>query len=146
MKLSLTDSEKQKLRTSRIKVAEIAHTTPQALSEILGCEQARAERLIALAQFQQIPSIGPRAAQMMVQHLGFYSLEEVKDEEPAQLLDLFESRIGHRVDPCVEDQIRCIVHHANEPASRREWPDFTKERKTYRDSRGYPKDRPKARE
>ncbi|WP_455661629.1 helix-hairpin-helix domain-containing protein [Pradoshia sp.] len=143
MKLPLTEIEKQKLRAAHVHLAQVAHMTAGELSEVLDCEQARADILIGLAQFQQIPSIGPRAAQMMVHHLGFNCLDAVKNEEPAQLLDLFESRIGHRVDPCVEDQIRCIVHHANEPQSRLEWPDFTKARKTYRDSRGYPKDRPK---
>ena len=144
MKLPLTEIEKQKLREGHIKIAKIARMTPVELSKVLECEQARANILIGLAQFQQISSIGPRAAQMMVHHLGFYGLEEVKSEDPAHLLDLFESRVGHRVDPCVEDQIRCIVHHANEPTSRLEWPDFTRERKTYRDSQGYPKDRPKS--
>ena len=144
MKLPLTDSEKQKLRAAHIKLTQVTQMTPVELSQVIDCEQARAEVLIGLAQFQSIPSIGPRAAQMMVHHLGFTCLDEVKNQEPAHLLDLYESRVGHRVDPCVEDQIRCIVHHANEPHSRLEWPDFTKERKTYRDSCGYPDNRPKS--
>ena len=144
MKLPLTELEKHKLRAAHISFEQVAQMASHELQEMLECEQARADVLIGLAQFQQIPSIGPRAAQMMVHHLGFTCLDEVKNEEPAHLLDLYESLIGHRVDPCVEDQIRCIVYHANEPTSRREWPDFTKERKTYRDSCGYPMDRPKS--
>ncbi|CAH0343998.1 hypothetical protein BCI9360_00226 [Bacillus sp. CECT 9360] len=75
-KLPLTAEEKSKLRTSKIKLNQIVNMD---LSELSRCLQSteRARYLQALAQFQAIPSIGPKLAQMVIE-LGYYSLEEIK--------------------------------------------------------------------
>nr|WP_198041798.1 helix-hairpin-helix domain-containing protein [Paenibacillus larvae] len=43
---------------------------------------------------------------------------------------------------CVEDQFRLVVYYANNPESNKKWWDFTEERKHYRETNGYPSDRP----
>ncbi|RFU61195.1 helix-hairpin-helix domain-containing protein [Bacillus sp. V59.32b] len=113
------------------------------LSELSRCLQSteRARYLQALAQFQAIHSIGPKLAQMVIE-LGYYSLEEIKGEEGAELLNRLEAKIGHWEDPCVEDSLRCVVHHANHPGSDKSWWHFTVERKAYREQYGYPATRP----
>ena len=80
----------------------------------------------------------------MVIELGFYSLEEIKNEEGANLTNRLEEHFGYWEDPCVEDSLRCIVHHANHPDSEKSWWYFTDERKRYREEYGYPATRPAA--
>ncbi len=60
----------------------------------------------------------------------------------ADLLNAYEKKLGRRVDPCVEDQFRLVVHHANNRGCKKQWWDFTAERKVYRAKNGYPADRP----
>ncbi|WP_343327837.1 helix-hairpin-helix domain-containing protein [Lentibacillus saliphilus] len=55
---------------------------------------------------------------------------------------IIEKELGCWTDPCVEDQIICIIHYANRPESDKQWYDFTAERKRYRVQNGYPSDRP----
>lgn len=59
-----------------------------------------------------------------------------------ELFNSLELKLGCWTDPCVEDQIMCIIHHANNPESEKQWFDFTNERKLYRQKFGYPKSRP----
>ncbi|WP_342394388.1 helix-hairpin-helix domain-containing protein [Salipaludibacillus daqingensis] len=99
--------------------------------------------LHALATFQRIPSIGAKMATNMVDKLGIYSLEELKNKNGAELLNALERELGFWIDPCAEDQIRCIVHYAINPESDKYWYDFTEERKLYRTKYGYPASRPK---
>lgn len=101
----------------------------------------RAKLLRAFAIFQSVPSIGPRAAQWAID-LGYYSLDEIKQETGHELTNRLEQTYGCWVDPCVEDALRCLVHHANHPTSEKSWFDFTEERKAYRQQYGYPSDRP----
>ncbi len=54
----------------------------------------------------------------------------------------FGRTLGYWVDPCVEDALRCIVYHANNPNSDKCWFDFTEGRKSYRAQNGYPATRP----
>ncbi|MFB6467840.1 helix-hairpin-helix domain-containing protein [Cytobacillus sp. Hz8] len=107
----------------------------------LQCTEERAKYLRALAEFQTIPSIGPKSAQEVID-LEFFSLEEIKNEEGADLINRLESLYGFWEDPCVEDTLRCIVHHANHRDSGKSWWDFTEERKKYRIQYGYPSTRP----
>ncbi|TMN20927.1 helix-hairpin-helix domain-containing protein [Lentibacillus cibarius] len=54
-----------------------------------------------------------------------------------------EATLGCRTAPCVEDQIICVIHHANHSVSDKQWFDFTEYRKAYRQKFGYPRSRPK---
>ena len=140
-KLPLTSEEKLILRRCKVKLSEIADMDVSSLSKCLKSSFERAKYLRALAQFQSIPSIGPKLAQWITE-LGFYSLEEIKNEEGPNLTDKLEELFGYWEDPCVEDSLRCIVHYANYPDSEKSWFDFTEERKRYRQEYGYPIDRP----
>ena len=142
MKLPLSEMERKCLRKKRIRINQILTKSTEELKEILNCSTERAMELKGLLDFQQIPSIGLGAAKMMVHVLKFYAVNDVRNENPADLFDRYEKLVGCRVDPCVEDQFRCIVCHANELNSVLEWPDFTDERKEYRNQYGYPPDRP----
>jgi hypothetical protein len=141
VKLMLTSSEKNELRKNKIKLDDISKLEPLYLSELLGIPLERAKKVIASAQFQQIPSIGPAFAEDLVT-LGFLNLEELKGKSGAELFDSFELHCGHRVDPCVEDQFRLVVHYAKNKYSDKQWWDFTSERKKYRNKYGYPPTRP----
>lgn len=70
--------------------------------------------------------------------LGYYSLDEIKGENGSDLIDRLEEHYGNWMDPCVEDALRCIVYHANNPNSEKCWFDFTEERKKHRAQYGYP--------
>ena len=142
MKLPLSEMERNYLRKNRVRINQILTKTTEELKFILNCSTERANELKGLVDFQQIPSIGLGAAKMMVHVLGFYAVNDVRNENPAELFDRYERLVGCRVDPCVEDQFRCIVYHANELNSVLEWPDFTDERKAYRNTHGYPSNRP----
>src|SRR6266567_463644 len=116
-------SEKKKLRACGIKLKEIHHHSIRELRSILDVSEIRAMELRALSEFQSIPSIGKRFAEDLMQ-LGFYSLKELRSQDPAKLLNKLELQIGAWIDPCVEDQFRLVVHYANHPDSVRNWWDF----------------------
>ncbi|MFD1361224.1 helix-hairpin-helix domain-containing protein [Lentibacillus salinarum] len=141
-KLPLSAEEKEHLRKYKIKIGDIRELEMDDLAHSLKVSEERAKFIKALATFQQIPSIGHQFADTLVDNLGFHSLGELKGKDGAILLDQLERDLGHWVDPCVEDQIRCVIHHANHPGSTKQWFDFTEERKAYRESNGYPKTRP----
>ncbi|GEL76439.1 helix-hairpin-helix domain-containing protein [Tenuibacillus multivorans] len=132
VKLDLQDEERQKLRDAKIMLKDMHLISPIELSKAIQCTFERARYVIGLATFQRIPSIGYRMAYNFVHYLNIYSLNEIRDEDPAQLFDRFERIVGESIDPCVEDQIRCVIHHANYPGSEKLWYDFTEERKAYR--------------
>ncbi|MFC0271469.1 helix-hairpin-helix domain-containing protein [Metabacillus herbersteinensis] len=140
-KIPLTPEEKLNLKKCKIKLHEIADMDIMNLSQCLQSSFERANYLRGLAQFQTVPSIGPKVAKRLVD-LGYYSLQEVKTEEGADLINRLEERIGYWEDPCLEDSFRCIVHHANHPESNKSWFDFTPDRKSYREQYGYPTTRP----
>lgn len=140
-KLPLTPEERGMLRKQKVKLAAIASFQTHDLARVLGCTEERAKLLIALAQFQTIPSAGPDLAKHVID-LGVYSLAELKGKDPAELFDQLERLYGFRIDPCVEDGIRLMVHHAETPCSGKRWWDFTEERKWYRQKHGYPDTRP----
>lgn len=140
-KLPLTDEERAQLRSNKMKLRDIAHMDIEQLSSVLDSADSRARYIRGLAQFQTVPSIGPKVAERVVK-LGYYALEEIKDEDGAELTDRMEASSGFWEDPCVEDAFRCIVHHANHPDSGRSWHDFSEERKVFREKFGYPPTRP----
>jgi hypothetical protein len=140
--LPLTTEEKIKLRKENLKLSEIYTLSHTRLAEILTIPEERAQEITALAEFQSLPSIGHQLAHKLVKELRLFSLIEIRDQDGALLFDLLEKRLGVWTDSCVEDQIRCVIHHANHPGSSKQWYDFTKERKKHRDASGYPDDRP----
>ncbi|MEC0699363.1 helix-hairpin-helix domain-containing protein [Bacillus haynesii] len=141
MKLPLTKEERSNLKTAKVKIKNTAHMDLSALAHALGSSLKRAVYIKALAQFQTVPSIGPKMAQCAVD-LGYYSLDDIKHESGADLIIRLEKLKGYWEDPCAEDALRCIVHYANDPESSKSWWDFTAERKRYRERYGYPPDRP----
>jgi AraC-like DNA-binding protein len=96
----------------------------------------------ALAEFQSVPSIGPRFAHDLIS-LGYYSLNDLKKKDPTRLYSQLERNIGAWIDPCVEDQFRLVVHYSNHRNTNKNWWDFTEERKSFREKNGYANNRPK---
>ncbi len=141
-KLPLTDEERTALRKAKIKLMEVAALSPKTLAEKIDIPHERARYLVGMATFQRIPSIGPNLAHNVVGDLSFYNYEQIKDEKGEKLIIDLEKLYGVWMDPCVEDCLRCVIHHANHPDSQKNWWDFTSERKAYRQTHGYPEDRP----
>jgi len=141
VKLSLSEIEKILLKNAGIRIKEISNYAADELAAILSVAEHRAQCILALIEFQQVPSVGPRFAQDLID-MGYYRLTELKDKDGAELLNEHERFIGTRTDPCVEDQFRLVVYYANNPGSKKQWWNFTCERKAYRAAAGYPDNRP----
>ncbi|UOQ92128.1 helix-hairpin-helix domain-containing protein [Halobacillus shinanisalinarum] len=142
-KLPFEKDEKAKLRKAKVKISDIHNKEVDELSKILCVPMNRARLIKGLASFQLVPSIGEKLAEKIVHNLEINSLHEIRDENGAELFDKLESNLGVWTDPCVEDQIRCVIYYANHPKSNKQWFDFTEERKLYRQRNGYPESRPK---
>ncbi|WP_026675205.1 helix-hairpin-helix domain-containing protein [Alkalihalobacterium bogoriense] len=142
IKLPLTQEEKSKLRKARVKISELHIFTVDHISELLDIPLEKAKTLKGLAEFQTIPSIGYKLAEKLVFQLKLYSLTEIKNKNAAFLFDQLEQQLGVWTDSCVEDQIRCVIHYANNQNSNKQWFDFTEERKVYREKYGFPETRP----
>ncbi len=140
--LPLTAEERKSLRRNGVTLTMIHTYETEDLRLMLRCSKERAETLRALAVFQHIPSIGLKGAEQVVYGLGVLSLQELAEKSGADWLDELEQNLGVWTDPCVEDQLRCMVHHARHPNSSRKWFDFTVKRKEYRAEYGYPVERP----
>ncbi|MBC2839213.1 helix-hairpin-helix domain-containing protein [Robiginitalea sp. SC105] len=139
--LNLTDSERKGLRAHGVKIREIPDYATDELEVILGASPERADLLRARAEFQQIPSVGIHFADDLY-FLGYRRIQELRGLDGATLTDTYEFRKGYRTDPCVEDQFRLAVHYAKTGDSSRRWWDFTAERKAFRETAGYPENRP----
>lgn len=142
IKLDLSDRERMNLRKNKVKKSTILEFTSDELEELLCVSEKRAKEIYALADFQQIPSIGIEFAKDLI-FLGYYSIEELKGKNGAELTNEYEKMKGFNTDPCVEDQFRLAVDFAQNRDFTKNWWDFTEERKKYRIEYGYPKDRPK---
>ncbi|MGM0922772.1 MAG: helix-hairpin-helix domain-containing protein [Bacillota bacterium] len=141
-KLPLTDKEREHLRKGKIKLSEIKEMKANELAALIEVPNERARELIGLAVFQSIPSVGPKLAHNLAVDFGFSALEDIKNRKGEELIHELEKKYGVWMDPCVEDVMRCVVYHANHPGSDKNWWDFTGERKKYRETFGYPDDRP----
>ncbi len=141
IKLPLTVIEKANLRKNKIKIANILDFSTDELEVLLNSTTERAKEIYALAEFQTVPSVGIKFAEDLV-FLGYYSLNELKQKDGAQLTDEYEQKKGYWIDPCVEDQFRLVVYFANTKDSNKTWWDFTEERKKFRAENGYPQSRP----
>lgn len=141
VKLNLTEAERKSLRKNKVKIAELTSYAPDEAEVLLNTSKERVKELFALAEFQQIPSIGIKFAEDLV-FLGYHSISDLKGQSGAGLVDAYEQKKGYWIDSCVEDQFRLAVHYANTQDSSKNWWDFTKERKAYRAAKGYPANRP----
>lgn len=139
--LDITASEKRLLRQAGIRVKQIHFHSITELQSLLYLPKLRAMELYALSEFQSLPSIGVRFAYDLIS-MGYYSLKQLKGKDGAKLTDQFEVQVGAWIDPCVEDQFRLVVHYAEHRNSHKNWWDFTKERKAFRETYGYPETRP----
>jgi Pathogenicity locus len=142
IKLELSNNERTNLRKNKIKKSEILEYASDELAVLLNVSELRAKEIYALADFQQIPSIGIEFAKDLI-FLGYYRVEELKGKSGAELTDHYEKKKGYKTDPCVEDQFRLAVDFAKYKDYSKKWWDFTNDRKEYRTKIGYPKDRPK---
>jgi len=141
LKLPLTDNEKANLRKHKIKIANILDFATDELEVLLNATTERAKEIHALAEFQTVPSIGIKFAEDLV-FLGYYSLNQLKHKDGAQLTDEYELKKGYWIDPCVEDQFRLVVNFANTKDTKKTWWSFTEERKIFRNENCYPRTRP----
>jgi len=141
IKLNLTDAERSSLRKNKVKISQVLDYATDELEVLLGATPQRAREVRALAEFQQVPSVGIKFAEDLV-FMDYYSLGDLKDKDGAQLVDAYELKKGYWIDPCVEDQFRLIVHYAKTGDASRSWWDFTKERKAFRAEHGFPANRP----
>jgi AraC-like DNA-binding protein len=130
------------LRSKGIPLNKIAICTVAEIESALSTSRIRAMEIMALAEFQSVPSIGERFAHDLIS-LGYYSLRELNGKNPVKLYNQLEKNIGAWIDPCVEDQFRLVVHYANHRSNNMNWWDFTSERKLYHEKHGYAKDRPR---
>lgn len=142
IKLELSNDERTNLRKNKIKKSDILDYASDELSVLLNVSELRAKEIYALADFQQISSIGIEFAKDLI-FLGYYRIEELKEKNGAELTDQYEKKKGYKTDSCVEDQFRLVVDFAKYKDYSKKWWDFTNERKEYRTKIGYPKDRPK---
>lgn len=140
--LDVTATERRKLRSANIRIKEIHKHSISELQSILQVSKIRAMELSALSEFQSLPSVGIRFAHDLIS-MGYYSLKQLRGKDGAKLTDQFEIQVGAWADPCVEDQFRLVAHYAMHPDSKRNWWDFTAERKLFREKVGYPSGRPK---
>ena len=141
MELDLSDSERKSMRTNKVKKSDILAFSSDELETLLNVSEERAKEIYAMANFQQIPSIGIKLAQDLV-YLGYYCIDELKGKDGARLADEYEKKKGYKTDPCVEDQFRLAVDFAKSRDDSKRWWDFTNERKEFRKRYGYPTDRP----
>ena len=141
IKLDLTDQERSALRKQKIKKSDILNFTPMDLEQLLNVSETRAKELIALADFQRIPSIGIEFAKDLI-FLEIFSVDALQDKDGASLTDAYEKKKGYQIDPCVEDQFRLAVHFSQHQDYTKRWWHFTEARKAYRQTFGSPDDRP----
>lgn len=141
-KLNLAEAERHRLRRQRIKQSALGDFAVDELTFLLAIPEIRAKEILALIEFQRIPSIGIKFAEDLI-FLGYYSLGELRGKDGAQLRDSYEKKKGYRIDSCVEDQFRLVVHFAENQDYTKKWWDFTAERKAFREQHGYPADRPR---
>lgn len=136
-KLDLSPTEKSYLKNAGVRIGQLTSYAPDELCELLHITEQRCKEILALIEFQSVPSVGPRFAHDLID-MGYYTLAQLKHKSGAELLNDHERHIGSRTDPCVEDQFRLIVHYANHPGNGKQWWDLTAERKAFRAKHGYP--------
>lgn len=137
----LTDAEKQSLKTKKVNQKRLQDYAPDKIAALLNASPPRVKELQALAEFQNIPSLGINFAEELINQ-GYYSLEQPKGRSAVELFNAFERHCGAWADPCVEDSYRLLVHYIENHSDSKRWWNFTAERKAYRQEFGFPADRP----
>lgn len=141
IELELTAVEKQQLKERKISLKALRDYAPDEIAAMLNASPERARELVALAEFQSIPSLGIGFAKELIAQ-GYYALEQIKGKNAVDLFDAYEKHCGCWADSCVEDSYRLLVHYLEHRDESKRWWDFTKERKAYRTEFGFPADRP----
>ena len=137
----LTLAEKQRLKEKRITLKSLQELSPDEVAAAVDAGTERTTELLAMAEFQSIPSLGINFAEELISQ-GYYSLEHLRGKSAVDLLDAYEKHVGAWADPCVEDSYRLLVHFIEHRDESKRWWHFTAERKAYRAKYGYPADRP----
>jgi hypothetical protein len=138
----LTATEKQALKNKKISQIALQDYAPDEIATLFGSSPARTQELQALAEFQNIPSLGINFAEELISQ-GYYTLAQLKGKTAVELFDAFERHCGAWADPCVEDSYRLLVHYIEHQDDSKRWWDFTAERKAYRSKFGFPANRPR---
>ncbi|MDP5168903.1 MAG: helix-hairpin-helix domain-containing protein, partial [Bacteroidia bacterium] len=89
IKLPLTPAEKTRLRQRKIRIGDLLEFAVDEIAGILEVPMTRARELRALAEFQEIPSVGIKFAEDLV-FLGYYSVRELAEKDGATLIEEFE--------------------------------------------------------
>ncbi|HEX8607713.1 MAG TPA: DUF4332 domain-containing protein, partial [Pedobacter sp.] len=85
----LTAEEKKILKKQKISQKMLSDYAPDEIATLLGASPQRIKELIALAEFQSIPSLGVGfAKELMAQ--GYYTLEALEGKPAVELFDSFE--------------------------------------------------------
>ena len=128
-KLPLTARERAALRRAHLARIDLVRLDPGKLVHATGgaLPAPRAKELCALAQFQQLPNVGPSIATDLLR-LGLKSLMDVKKADPEALLKRLE-RLSGQQDPCVGDVLQSVVWNARNPAGpERPWWEWSRKR------------------
>lgn len=139
--LELTTAEKQHLKEQNVSLKALQDYAMDEIAAILNASAERTRELFALAEFQNIPSLGVGFAKELIAQ-GYYSLAQLQGKNAAELFDAYEKHCGCWADPCVEDSYRLLVHYIEHRDESKRWWNFTKERKAFRAEFGFPADRP----
>ncbi len=134
--LELLADERRALRKAKLRARDLATLSADVVFHRTGgaIERERCAEFVALAEFQQLGSIGPKCAQDLVL-LGMRRIADLAGRDPNELYRRLCELTHTRQDPCVEDVLRCAVaqaDHPNLPAEWREWHRWTPHRGTKR--------------
>lgn len=115
-KLDLDAEERTALREASLTARDLATTSADELHRRVhgALPSRRCAELTALAQFQQLGSIGLESARDLVK-LGFRRVEELAGHDARELFTKLERLTRGKQDPCVEDAFRCAIEQANDP-------------------------------
>lgn len=138
---ALSADEKLSLKQQGVSQKMLGDYAPDEIAALLKASPERTRELTALAEFQNIPSLGIGFAKELIAQ-GYYSLVELRGKSAVELFNAYEKHSGCWADPCVEDSYRLLVHYIEHKDDNKRWWDFTKERKAYRAEFGFPADRP----
>lgn len=113
-KVALTSREARLLKEAKISKKELCKFSEEVLHQMTGIERERCLKIITLALFQRLGSVGPKLAEK-IWMLGIHSFDSLARANPAKMYYDFTRIIAKKVDPCVEDVFRCAVAQAKFP-------------------------------
>jgi hypothetical protein len=128
-KLSLTSREKAALRKAHLARVDLVRLDAGKLVQATqgALPTPRAKELVASAQFQQLPNVGPSMAADLLR-LGLRNLMDVKKADPDLLLRRLQKMAGPQ-DPCVGDALQSVVWNARNPQGpERPWWEWSRQR------------------